>query len=156
MIRLTDLGKIGPALFEIREMLGISRREAARRIAELTGRTEISVNAQVWEWDRNRRRPDLKSMRYLLDVLDMDVALVPRSEDPKWQRVLLSAIDNALRNGSYMTGANLAFEMLCDELGVVRDELPTFDPRWAQHRKDRDAEAVGRPDSGGCPAIEAS
>jgi len=158
MIRLTDLGNIGPALYEIREMLGISRREAARRIAEITDRTVTSVNAQVWEWDRNKRRPDLYSMRHLLDVLDMDLALVPRSEDPRWQRVLLAAIDNALRNGSYMTGANLAFEMLCDELGVDRDELPAFDPRW--NRKAGDVEAVGpdqsqdqgRPDSGGRPA----
>jgi hypothetical protein len=46
-------------------------------------------------------------------------------------RILLSAIDNALRNGSYMTGANVAFNYLCDELGVERDSLPPFNPRWA-------------------------
>jgi transcriptional regulator with XRE-family HTH domain len=89
MIRLTDLGKIGPALFEIREMLGISRREAARRIAEITGRTETSVNAQIWEWDRDKRRPDLKSMRFLLDVLDMDLALVEKQGPVRtWPRLL--------------------------------------------------------------------
>lgn len=48
--------------------------------------------------------------------------------------VLLAAVDNALRNGSYMTGANLAFEMLCDRLGVDRDRLPEFDPRWSVDR----------------------
>jgi hypothetical protein len=44
--------------------------------------------------------------------------------------LLLGAIDNALCNGSYMTGANLAFDMLCDRLDVDRDAL-VFDPRWA-------------------------
>lgn len=44
--------------------------------------------------------------------------------------ILLSAIDNALRNGSYMTGANAAFRELCVRLGVPRDQLPPFDPRW--------------------------
>lgn len=47
-------------------------------------------------------------------------------------RVLLAAVDNALRNGSYMTGANYAFTELCDDLGVDRDELSPFDPRWIQ------------------------
>lgn len=49
-------------------------------------------------------------------------------------RVLLSAIDNALRNGSYMTGANLAFDYLCEQLGVDQDHLPPFNPRWNQAR----------------------
>ncbi len=46
--------------------------------------------------------------------------------------VLLAAIDNALRNGSYMTGANYAFTELCEDLGIDRDELPPFDPCWSQ------------------------
>lgn len=50
---------------------------------------------------------------------------------------LLAAIDNALRNGSYMTGANLAFALLCDRLGVDRDRLE-FRPDWR-----RDAEREG-------------
>lgn len=59
--------------------------------------------------------------------------------------ILLAAIDNALRNGSYMTGANLAFEYLCDDLGVNRDSLPPFDPRWpAAEREARDAEHRAR------------
>jgi hypothetical protein len=44
--------------------------------------------------------------------------------------LILAAIDNALRNGSYMTGANLALEMLCDHLDVDRDGL-VFRPDWA-------------------------
>ncbi len=47
--------------------------------------------------------------------------------------LLLTAIDNALRNGSYMTGANYAFTELCDDLGVDRDRLPMFDPTWAEN-----------------------
>lgn len=47
-------------------------------------------------------------------------------------QILLSAIDNALRNGSHMTGANLALNELCDDLGVDRDRLPAFDPQWSR------------------------
>ncbi|PZG12947.1 hypothetical protein C1I95_24705 [Micromonospora craterilacus] len=50
---------------------------------------------------------------------------------------LLASIDNALRNGSYMTGANLAFGRLCDRLGVDRDGLE-FRPDWAQRQAARD------------------
>jgi hypothetical protein len=42
---------------------------------------------------------------------------------------LLGSIDNALRNGSYMTNANLAFAVLCDRLSVFRDGL-AFEPNW--------------------------
>ncbi len=59
-------------------------------------------------------------------------------------RILLSAIDNALLNGSYMTNANVAFEFLCDELGVERDNLPPFDPRWAVAELERAVKAVDR------------
>lgn len=38
-------------------------------------------------------------------------------------RTLLAPIDNALRNGSYMTKANLALELLCEQVGVDRDGL---------------------------------
>jgi hypothetical protein len=44
---------------------------------------------------------------------------------------LLAAVDNALRNGSHMTGANLAFAILCERLAVDRDAL-VFDPVWAR------------------------
>jgi hypothetical protein len=36
---------------------------------------------------------------------------------------MLGSIDNALRNGSNMNNANLAFELLCERLGVDRDRL---------------------------------
>lgn len=39
----------------------------------------------------------------------------------------LGWVDNALRNGSAMTRANLAFEVLCRQLGVDRDSLNTSD-----------------------------
>lgn len=45
--------------------------------------------------------------------------------------VLLAAVDNCLRQGSYMTGGNLAFSLLCEQLGVERDAL-AFDPAWVR------------------------
>jgi len=109
-------------------MLGISRHAAARRISEMTGRSETSLYAQMLKWDHRKQEPVLSSVRHLLDVLGLDLALLPRSEDVGRQRLLLSAIDNALRNGSYMTKANLAFDLLCEELGADRGDLPAFDP----------------------------
>jgi hypothetical protein len=52
--------------------------------------------------------------------------------DDQHMQILLTAIDNALRNGSNMTGANYALTELCDELGIDRDRLPVFDPAWIQ------------------------
>lgn len=64
---------------------------------------------------------------------DMDALSTPAADLP----LILAAVDNALRNGSYMTGANLAFEMLCDRLGVDRDRL-VFRPGWAATVPDAD------------------
>lgn len=64
------------------------------------------------------------------DIPTPNLRLRPLFELPK----IMAAIDNALRNGSYMTGANLAFEMLCDHLGVERDSL-VFRPDWSLTRK---------------------
>ncbi|WP_089016453.1 hypothetical protein [Micromonospora coriariae] len=44
--------------------------------------------------------------------------------------LLLAAVDNALRNGSYMTGANVAFNRPCERLGIDRDAR-VFRPDWA-------------------------
>lgn len=44
---------------------------------------------------------------------------------------LFAAIDHSLRNGGRMTGANLAFALLCKEAGVDRNEL-VFDPHWVR------------------------
>jgi hypothetical protein len=80
MIRLTDPERIGPALAEIRNMLGLGRRQVARHIAHITGRTETSINAQLWTWDVGRRHPDLASLGPLLDALGYDLALIPRED----------------------------------------------------------------------------
>jgi DNA-binding XRE family transcriptional regulator len=80
MIRLTDPTRIGPALAEVRGLLGITRRQLSRDIAAKTGRTETSVNAQLWTWDVGRRHPDLASLPLVLDALGYDLALIPRED----------------------------------------------------------------------------
>jgi hypothetical protein len=80
MIRLTDPTRIGPALGNIREMLGIGRRELARAIAAKTGRSATSVNAQLWQWDKGRHAPDLSSLALQLDILGYDLALIPKAD----------------------------------------------------------------------------
>lgn len=55
---------------------------------------------------------------------------------PDCLSTLLSAIDNSLRTGSHMTGANLALDILCDDLGLERDRLPVFEPGWARDLPD--------------------
>lgn len=137
MIRIPDPTKLGPAMGDLRILLGISRRGAARRVAKGADRTEDSVHSQMWTWDKAIRMPDLTSVGRYLDVLEYDLALAPRLDDPDRVRTLIAAIDNALRNGSYVSGANLALDMLCDELGIDRDALPAFEPKWAKNVPDR-------------------
>lgn len=75
MIKLPDPAKVGPALWELRTLLGISRRQAARAIAKAQGRSETSVNAQLWTWDKAVRTPDLASLGPYLKVLGVSLAL---------------------------------------------------------------------------------
>jgi transcriptional regulator with XRE-family HTH domain len=80
VIVLPDPTRIGPALAEIRELQGMSRRQLARAIAAKTGRSETSVNAQLWFWDTGRTEPNLSSIGTLLDILGYRLALDPREE----------------------------------------------------------------------------
>lgn len=80
MIRLTDPTRIGPALCEVRELQLMSRRQLARKLAETTGRSETSLNAQLWTWDVGTRKPDLASLGPVLDALGYDLALIPRED----------------------------------------------------------------------------
>ena len=76
-IRLTDPARIGPALAEVRALLGMPRRQLARLLAERTGRSATSLNAQLWQWDNAFHAPDLASLPNVLDVLGYDLALIP-------------------------------------------------------------------------------
>ena len=85
MIRLTDPTRIGPALAEVRALLGMSRHGVAKRIAQATGRASRSVAAQIWTWDNDGSkpggcRPDLRSLGPYLDALDLDLALVDKAD----------------------------------------------------------------------------
>jgi transcriptional regulator with XRE-family HTH domain len=82
MIRLTDPTRIGPALGQVRQLLGISRRSLARQLAAKTGRSETSVNSQLWGWENGIHAPDLASVPLLLDALGVYLALVPDDADP--------------------------------------------------------------------------
>lgn len=75
MIRLKDPTGIGPALAEVRGMLGMSRRQCARLIAAAADRSETSVNAQLWTWDTGRTIPDTQTLVTYLDVLGLDMLL---------------------------------------------------------------------------------
>lgn len=69
MILVSDPAKIGPALAQVRALQGMSRRQCARLMVPLTGRTETSINAQLWTWDAGRNIPDLKSLGIYLKAL---------------------------------------------------------------------------------------
>jgi hypothetical protein len=56
---------------------------------------------------------------------------------------LLAAVDNALSHGSYVNNGNLAFEYLCDHLGVDRESL-IFDREWSRRPAALDG---GQPDT---------
>lgn len=88
--------------------------------------------------------PDRFNTAYLSGVKDASTLTLTRERLQALQRsdllTWLAAIDNALRNGSHMTGANLAFHLLCSAAGVAEDVLE-FNPKWVQSQ--RTAEACG-------------
>ena len=75
MILVPDPALIGRALADVRALHQLGRRDCARLIADATGRTETSVNAQLWTWDTGGNIPDLASLPPYLDVLGVVLAL---------------------------------------------------------------------------------
>lgn len=80
MIRISDPAKLGHILGTLRLTDGWTRRGLARDIAARSGRTENTVNCQLWEWDNGHTRPDPSSLGHYLAALGYDLALVPRAE----------------------------------------------------------------------------
>lgn len=80
MIRISDPARLGQILGTLRVTNGWTRRGLAREIAALSGRTENTVNQQLWEWDNGHTRPDPGSLRFYLAALGYDLALIPRAE----------------------------------------------------------------------------
>lgn len=86
--------------------------------ADELGRLDLAGLQRELE-DLETTDPDVREASARVDAAAADIVRRRRSA----QRVLLAAIDHALRTGSQMTGANLAFDMLCEQLGVDRDRL---------------------------------
>jgi transcriptional regulator with XRE-family HTH domain len=80
MIRVADPAKLGPALAQIRNLLGISRYALAREIAEAKGRSLQGVVNQLLEWDNGTNAPNVRSLGPVLNALGYDLALIPRED----------------------------------------------------------------------------
>ena len=109
MIRIDDATRIGPALAQVRNLLGYSRQELATHIAEVTGRNPKSVANQIAEWDRLENSPTVSKLGPLLDALP-----------PPLEPLDVSAIDGFLA-------------------GVVLQPQPVPASRWLPHVTDLDA-----------------
>jgi hypothetical protein len=77
MIRLDNPAEIGPAIEELRTLLGVSRRGLARAVAHATSRDVDSINSQLWAWERKRRSPHPESLAAVLSELGWTLAFVP-------------------------------------------------------------------------------
>jgi hypothetical protein len=82
LFRIADPAKIGPAITEIRALLGYTRIEFARAVAEVTGRDPKSVAHQLSEWHRLDNSPTMRALGPVLEALGYDLALVPREDVP--------------------------------------------------------------------------
>jgi hypothetical protein len=86
LIRIADAARIGPALGQIRTLLGYSRAELAQLIADATGRNPKSVANQLAEWDRLENCPTARTLGPALNALGYDLALIPREDDEPYGR----------------------------------------------------------------------
>jgi transcriptional regulator with XRE-family HTH domain len=80
MIRISDPGRLGPALGNLRHRQGLTRRTVARRIAVATGRDEQSTYQQLAQWENGDKAPNVTSLPDLLHALGYDLALIPRED----------------------------------------------------------------------------
>ena len=78
LIRIDDATRLGPALGDIRTMLGYSRHALAHEIAAATGRDTKSISNQLIEWENAQNSPTVRKLGPLLDALGYQLALVPR------------------------------------------------------------------------------
>jgi hypothetical protein len=80
VIRVSDPAKLGPALAQIRNLLGIPRHALAVQIAQAKGRSVQGVTNQLLEWDNGTNTPNARSLGPVLDALGYDLALVPKRD----------------------------------------------------------------------------
>lgn len=79
-IRITDPGKLGPALAQIRNLLGLSRSDLGRLVEAATGRDMLGVVKQVQQWDEGKHSPNAGSLGPVLEALGYDLALIPKED----------------------------------------------------------------------------
>lgn len=79
-IRIGDPARLGPALAEVRMLLGVSRYALAQQVAADTGRDPKTVENRVGQMERAEVSPLVRHLGPVLDVLGYDLALIPREE----------------------------------------------------------------------------
>jgi transcriptional regulator with XRE-family HTH domain len=72
LIRIDDATRLGPALGNIRAMLGM-------RMSDLAEDAGLHTS-QLSYWERGLRTPDMKSLVKLAHALGYDLALIPRED----------------------------------------------------------------------------
>lgn len=80
MIRIANASKLGPALADVRNMLGLSRPDHARLIVAINGRSLKGTINQLHDWDKGINAPGGRALGPALQALGYDLALVPREE----------------------------------------------------------------------------
>lgn len=80
MIRIQDPSRLGEALGEIRQLLGITRVGLARQIAEADGRSVHGVENQLKAWDSGANAPTTSKLGPVLEALGYDLGLMPRED----------------------------------------------------------------------------
>ena len=74
MIRFTEPMSIGPALGELRRMLGITQRQLCADTGQRQSRLSV--------WETGSEVPDLRSVLRVAQALGYDLALIPRRPEP--------------------------------------------------------------------------
>lgn len=72
MIRITDPDQVGPALRQLRTILGISQRE----LCEISGQRQGRMSA----WELGHEVPRFSSLVRMVRALGYDLVLVPRED----------------------------------------------------------------------------
>jgi transcriptional regulator with XRE-family HTH domain len=73
-----DMANAGPALRDIRLMLGIGQRDLARRIGAVRGTDPTPISGQLWGWEAGKTNPTAPSLAEIFDALGFDLCLIPK------------------------------------------------------------------------------
>lgn len=86
MLVVPDPTQLGQCLAQVRDLLGMTRLDAAKKMAEISGRDVKSCFSQIWTWDVGQGVPKLPALAPYMQAMGVRLAIDLGGDDEKAER----------------------------------------------------------------------